>query len=84
MSYVKTVNARAVHLTADALRMTASAASLARLIAVLLYDHVRFPLQRPDHQCACYLRLIRPDLPFLHDEESAFPLGGHRLVEAQA
>ena len=57
MTYDATVHAKAVELTRLAVEMTAeagsghpsSAASLAHLVTVLLYDHMRFDPEQPDH-----------------------------------
>jgi transketolase len=33
-----------------------------------------------EHDGACYLRTIRPDVPFLYDDTTAFTLGGHHVL----
>jgi transketolase len=32
------------------------------------------------HEGPCYLRVMRTDVPFLHEEETPFRLGGHRVL----
>jgi transketolase len=34
------------------------------------------------HEGACYMRTLRPDLPFLYDDTTSFTLGGHGLLAA--
>jgi transketolase len=33
-----------------------------------------------EHDGACYMRTLRPDVPFLYDEASRFVLGGHEVL----
>jgi transketolase len=33
-----------------------------------------------EHDGACYMRTLRPDVPFLYDETSHFTLGGHQIL----
>lgn len=33
-----------------------------------------------EHDGACYMRTIRPDVPFLYDETTRFALGGHQVL----
>jgi transketolase len=35
-----------------------------------------------EHDGACYLRAMRPDVPLLYDEHTTFPLGGHHVLIA--
>jgi transketolase len=37
-------------------------------------------LAMAEHDCACYLRAVRADLPILYGEDEAFPFGGYKLV----
>jgi transketolase len=37
-------------------------------------------LRMADHPGACYLRTLRPDVPFLYDEQTRFELGGHQVL----
>jgi transketolase len=32
------------------------------------------------HEGSCYLRTLRPDVPFLYNDATAFPLGGHHVL----
>jgi transketolase len=32
------------------------------------------------HEGPCYLRTLRPDVPFLYDDSTAFALGGHHVL----
>lgn len=32
------------------------------------------------HEGSCYLRTLRPDVPFLYNGTTAFPLGGHHVL----
>jgi transketolase len=34
------------------------------------------------HEGPCYLRTLRPDVPFLYNDATAFPLGGHHVLAA--
>jgi transketolase len=34
-----------------------------------------------EHAGPCYLRTLRPDLPFLYDQNTKFELGGHEVVD---
>ena len=34
-----------------------------------------------EHDGACYMRTLRPDLPFLYDDATKFKLGGHELLQ---
>jgi transketolase len=33
-----------------------------------------------EHEGACYMRTLRPDVPFLYDETTHFALGGHQIL----
>jgi transketolase len=33
-----------------------------------------------EHEGACYMRTLRPDVPFLYDETTRFTLGGHQVL----
>jgi transketolase len=33
-----------------------------------------------EHDGACYMRTLRPDVPFLYDETTRFALGGHQIL----
>ena len=33
-----------------------------------------------EHDGACYMRTLRPDVPFLYDETTRFALGGHQVL----
>jgi transketolase len=33
-----------------------------------------------EHDGACYMRTLRPDVPFLYDETTRFALGGHHIL----
>jgi transketolase len=35
-----------------------------------------------EHPGPCYLRTLRPDVPFLYDADTKFELGGHHVLEA--
>lgn len=37
-------------------------------------------LAMADHDGACYLRTLRPDVPFLYDATTEFSLGGHHVL----
>ena len=37
-------------------------------------------LAMADFPSACYLRLVRGDLPILYEEDDAFPFGGHKVL----
>lgn len=45
------------------------------------YAAYSLTLAMADHQGACYLRTLRPDMPLLYDEQTTFTLGGHEVLE---
>jgi transketolase len=44
------------------------------------YAAYALTLAMADHDGACYMRTLRPDVPFLYDETTRFQLGGHQLL----
>jgi transketolase len=44
------------------------------------YAAYALTLAMAGHDGACYLRATRPDVPFLYDDTTRFPLGGHQVL----
>jgi transketolase len=44
------------------------------------YAAYALTVARVAHEGPCYLRTLRPDVPFLYNEATAFSLGGHRVL----
>jgi transketolase len=44
------------------------------------YAAYALTLAMAEHQGACYMRTLRPDVPFLYDDTTAFALGGHHVL----
>jgi transketolase len=44
------------------------------------YAAYALTLAMADHDGACYMRTLRPDVPFLYDDTTRFELGGHQVV----
>jgi transketolase len=44
------------------------------------YAAYALTLAMAEHDGACYMRTLRPDVPFLYDDTTAFPLGGHHIL----
>jgi transketolase len=44
------------------------------------YAAYALTLAMADYDGACYLRTLRPDVPFLYDETTPFRLGGHQVL----
>lgn len=44
------------------------------------YSAYALTVAMAEHPGACYLRTMRPDVPFLYDADTPFTLGGHQVV----
>src|SRR5690606_28587436 len=44
------------------------------------YAAYALTLSMAEHDGACYLRALRPDVPLLYDENTRFALGGHEVL----
>jgi transketolase len=44
------------------------------------YAAYALTLAMADYDGACYMRTLRPDVPFLYDEKTRFQLGGYHLI----
>jgi transketolase len=44
------------------------------------YAAYSLTLAMAEHDGACYLRTLRPDVPFLYDDTTPFALGGHHVL----
>lgn len=44
------------------------------------YAAYALTLAMAEHDGACYLRTLRPDVPILYDDNTRFPLGGHQVL----
>jgi transketolase len=44
------------------------------------YAAYALTLAMAEHQGPCYLRVMRPDVPFLYDDTTTFSLGGHHVL----
>jgi transketolase len=46
------------------------------------YAAYALTLAMAEHHGPCYMRTLRPDVPFLYDDTTAFSLGGHHVLAA--
>ncbi len=44
------------------------------------YAAYRLTLEMAEHDGPCYMRVARPDVPLLYDDQTPFELGGHHVV----
>ena len=44
------------------------------------YSAYALTLAMADHDGACYLRTLRPDVPFVYEDDTPFELGGHKVL----
>jgi len=44
------------------------------------YAAYALTLAMAEHEGPCYMRTLRPDVPFLYDDATTFSLGGHQVV----